>query len=166
MVKKAKRTVGNILLVLLLFLLAACDSKKMQTITELGKTYEESGIKITATDIITLPLKESSTKKDYVAVAVKFVVNNDSDSVFRIGSSFMDVYVDDVLVQSRGIVSDANRDKLPGGIISGSIAPGKRAEGYWIVDVPKDTRQIEMISKIQYENFVSFVFDVPPLTME
>ena len=54
--------------------------------------------------------------------------------------------------------------------LSGTIAPNKRAMGYYGVEVPRDARTIEIRISEAYlyniDEYVTFIFDVPSIVVE
>lgn len=125
-----------------------------QTITELNRTYHGSVLNITATDIKTI---DDSLNKDGICIAVRFVIENKSDTDFRMGGSLINPYVDD-------ITADGDTYAFfnePGEGLNGTIAPGKSSVGYYSIHASKDAKVVEIQIKESSNTKVIFVFNVP-----
>ena len=123
-------------------------------ITELNQPYEGGGLRITVTDIQAVKHPEESDK---INIEVYWVFENISNKEHRVSDSQAKAYVDDISVP---------RTYYQQGIENDNLAAGKRTEGYYCVEAPKDTKQFELRYYEEYNNpdvNVTFVFDIPPV---
>ena len=163
---KRASTILGILIIIVLFAGAAClfacnppdhpdpPEPSITTITELNQPYEGSVLRITATEIETINYPSGG-----MVVSIKFVVENVSKSESRlIWGNDMEGYIDDVATSQTFIIGYPD-------LIGQTIAPGKRAEGYYCLPCSKDAKIIEVrIRDAKYsEQFAVFVFDIPPV---
>lgn len=117
-------------------------SETAETTYSLNETAVFKDLKFTATEI-----KESSggdflsPDDGNVYVGVKFVVENTSDKEQSVSSVLLfDAYAGDVKCDySISAVTD-----FGGNTIDGNIAPGKKLEGWYGVEVPADWSKIEL----------------------
>ena len=141
--------------VLLLFLFAACDNdknnfnqdnvsslKQEQKYFNLGETAELNKLRFKAVNY-----EESNgdeyhkPKDDNVFVGIEFVVENISQDELPIYSELMfECYIDDFKSQE----SDDARYVFDGELLVGTIAEGKKIEGCYAVEDPKDWSVIEI----------------------
>jgi len=132
-------------------------SAEAETIMELNQPYEGSALKITATEIKTAP---ASYENDKIVIGVKFDIENVSSKDSRFSVSSISPYVDDVAV------SNTYGSDFGDHLSSATIAPGKRALGYFYVKAPKDAEIIELHYRDNYAingGSAVFIFDIPPV---
>ena len=157
-----KKILCLILCVCVIFGCTACinDSaaEKRDGTFKLNETATFRNLKFTATEI-----KESqgsllfSPSEGKTFVAVKFTIENISDSEQFISSMLLfDVYADGVKCNYSMSAAGAFSD----GMLNGSIAPGKKIEGWHAVEVPSDWKTLELSvqSSLLFSNPAKFEF--------
>lgn len=127
------------------------------TITELNQTYNGSVLDITATDIQIVDA--SYRDKDRIYIEVRFIVNNTSKRNYDLAGYRFNSYVDDVTAygSSYAYSNDAGED------LSGTIAPGKSAVGYYSVYASKGAKKVEIHIEETDKKTVIFILDMPPV---
>ena len=127
-------------------------------ITELNQPYEGGGLRITVTDIHAVKHPEASDK---INIEVYWVFENISNKEKYVNDARAKAYVDDISAPSSYSLEHYRQ-----GIENDNLAAGKRTEGYYCVEAPKDARQFELRYYEEYSAFgvnVAFVFGIPPV---
>ena len=150
-----------VLCVSAMFSCTACNSTnkvaESEAITELNSPNEDAVLKITATDIKTVRDEDG----DGIIVGVRFVVENVFNEDYYLSGRMQSAYVDDIAADKsyKYRLFDDSETTL-----GGRIAPGKRSEGYWCVEAPKDAEVVEFRFRTDYSSatYLVFIFDIPP----
>ena len=126
----------------------------------LNDTATFKNIKVTANEIIINPgsdyIKPADGKE---FVAVKFTIENISKEDQSISSILLfDAYADNVKCE----YSFSATQGLSG-TLDGTVSPGKQLVGYYGVEVPKDTKKLDLGVKGSWlgSEKAQFIFDVP-----
>ena len=124
----------------------------------LNETAVFENLKITAVEI------KESTGSEYLApeegnifVGVKFLVENVSSEDQTVSSLLLfEAYTDDM----KSDLSITASTSFEGGTIDGTIAPGKKMEGWYAIEVPADwgTVEIQMKNELLSSSTAKFVF--------
>lgn len=141
----------------------ANNTEPMDTDFAMNETAVFEDLKITATDI------KISNGNDYVQpedgkifLGVKFSIENISEEDQTVSSVLLfDPYVDDV--KASFSFSGAIIDEFSEGTLDGSIASGKKLEGWYVVDAASTAKKIQFDVKSNWlsSTKASFVLEIP-----
>jgi len=167
MFNRASKFWTTIICALVLFSFSACNdfSTASKTtingnsiITELNKPYKGSIVNIMITEIYAYEQSEFQN----ATIVFKLIFENVSkNSDYFVNPASCEAYVDNFSAKNNYLVDSHNYE----GPLNATISPGKKAEGYWGVDVPKDAAKIEFRIKDDFLNdvYATFILGIPPI---
>ena len=131
---------------------------KAKTVTALDEPCESALLKVTATDIKTIL---HPVRPDALVIGVHFVVENVGEDSFYLSGKDIAAYADDVSVNES---SYAYKFKDTQASLFGDLVPGKRSQGYYCIDIPKEAQTIEIHFQDLYGDSIAiFRLPVPPV---
>ena len=165
MLTHVNKIMGIAICGLIMISCVACQKSKT-TITALNKTFKNSKLQITATDVKAVH-NEPGILDDVlgggeIIIGVKLLVENISKESISFGTRSLPIhaYIGDLEAKQAIISPFGNYTDL-----MGNILPDKKKTGYYSVYATKDTEKIEVHIQTEYlsDKYVIFVLDIPSI---